>query len=123
MKFTNKSYGAKAVRAVGGYAVLKADESRDIEGDFDDAYLARLEAAGLQFETPEAVEAEDEAEDEAVEAVEAVEDEDEAVEVSRDDLKAMAAELGLEYPANITTANLKNLVDASTATPATEGQA
>ena len=48
LEFTNVSGTTKAVKTGGGFDVLRPNESKVIEGDFKDSYLATLDAAGVK---------------------------------------------------------------------------
>lgn len=93
MKVTNIEKGARGINAVGGPVLIEPGETVDVE--VSDTELAVAETTGwFSFEG-------------------AAGDDDQGV--SRDDLKKQADELGIEYPKNISTAKLKELVDAKLA--------
>ena len=50
MKFTNTTSQTKAVKVAGSFEVLTPKQSKDIEGDFSEAYLERLKDSGVTSE-------------------------------------------------------------------------
>ncbi|MDK4720126.1 hypothetical protein PH552_12305 [Rhizobium sp. CNPSo 3968] len=94
MKVTNTSKALQGINTLQGVKYLEPGKSADAE--FSESGLAQ--AKRLPFLSIE---------DDAGEPVDGG--------LDRDDLKKQAAELGLEYPRNITTEKLKELIDTKLA--------
>ncbi len=93
MKVTNISKGPRGINTLKGAVLVEVGETVEVE--VNEAEMAVAEAAGWFDLSGEAEKAEP--------------------ELDRDELKKQAAELDLEYPKTISTAKLKELIDAKLA--------